>query len=350
MTGPPLVDTDALAAWLDAQGIALGGPLEVTRITTGHSNEMFLVARAGETFVLRRPPRTPLSPTAHDMAREHRLLSSFVAHGADVPVPRPVALCTDLDVIGVPFYLMEPLDGTVVRETMPEPFASDADAPAGFADALVDLLAGIHGFDWRAGGLEDFGRPEGYLDRQVPRWLGQLEKYKTRDIPEVDEAGRWLAAHTPTMQAPTVIHGDYKLDNVMFRSELPVTPLAVLDWEQATVGDPLVDLGWLLGMWLDPSETASGFGGANLALHGPRRAADAGRARGSLRRDDRSGSVGARVLLRARAVQARVRDGGFVRALQGRHERRPVLRVPRGRRARAGAPRARVRGRLARVR
>lgn len=268
---PALVDPDRLAAWLDAAGIAPGEPLTVTRITTGHSNEVFLVERGSRPLVLRRPPRTPLSPTAHDMAREHRLLTAFTGAGSLVPVPEPVALCTDPEVIGAPFYLMERLDGTVVREVLPDPFASDASSPAALAHSLVDLIGAVHAFDWRAGGLDGFGKPEGYLDRQAPRWLGQLEKYKTREIPEVEEAGRWLAAHTPTMQEPTVIHGDYKLDNVMFESSLPVRPLAVLDWEQATIGDPLVDLGWLLGLWVDEGEQASFFGGANAALlgHGP---------------------------------------------------------------------------------
>ncbi|MGZ6976607.1 MAG: phosphotransferase family protein [Acidimicrobiia bacterium] len=267
----PLVDADRLRPWLDAQGIEPGAPLAVIRITTGHSNEVFLVGRGERRLVLRRPPRTPLSPTAHDMAREYRLLSAFVEHGAAVPVAQPVALCTDPEVIGAPFYLMERLDGVVVREALPDAFAADEGAPRALADALVDLIAATHAFDWRAGGLEGFGRPDGYLDRQVPRWLGQLERYKTRDIPDADEAGRWLAAHTPPMQDPTVIHGDYKLDNVMFAADLPVRPVAVLDWEQATIGDPLVDLGWLLGLWLDDGEEAQLFGGANVALfgHGP---------------------------------------------------------------------------------
>jgi aminoglycoside phosphotransferase (APT) family kinase protein len=267
----PLVDPDRLGPWLDENGIEPGAPLAVARITTGHSNEVFLVERGDRRLVLRRPPRTPLSPTAHDMAREHRLLTAFVDHAADVPVPQPVALCTDPEVIGAPFYLMERLEGIVIRDELPEAFSADEGAPAAFAHTLVDLLVATHAFDWRAGGLDGFGKPDGYLDRQVPRWLGQLEKYRTRDIPEVEEAGRWLAAHTPPMQDPTVIHGDYKLDNVMFLPQAPVRPLAVLDWEQATIGDPLVDLGWLLGLWLDEGETASFFGGGNAALfgHGP---------------------------------------------------------------------------------
>ena len=143
----------------------------VERITTGHSNEVFRVTRGERVFVLRRPPRTPLSPTAHDMAREFRLLRAFFGH-ASVPVPEPIACCVDHDVLGVPFYLMAPIDGVVVRETLPAPLADDAGAPRACAYALIDALAGIHAFDWQAGGLADFGKPDGYLERQVPRWLG----------------------------------------------------------------------------------------------------------------------------------------------------------------------------------
>lgn len=268
MGGRPLVDPARLAAWMDAQDLAAGEPITVTRITTGHSNEVFRVERGRLDLVLRRPPRTPLSPTAHDMAREHRLLRALVEHGANVPVPEPVALCTDREVIGAPFYLMERLDGVVVREALPAPFASAPGAAPAFALTLVDLLVELHAFDWKGAGLGDFGKPDGYLERQVPRWLGQLERYRTRPLPEIDEAGEWLTAYTPPMQAPTVIHGDYKLDNVMFRAGLPVAPLAVLDWEQATIGDPLVDVGWLLGLWLDEGEAASPFGAANVALLG----------------------------------------------------------------------------------
>ena len=252
----PLVDTERLSTWMDAQALEPGAPLTVERITTGHSNEVFRVTRGDRVFVLRRPPRTPLSPTAHDMAREFRVLRAFFGH-ASVPVPEPIACCTDVDVLGAPFYLMAPIDGVVVREKLPLSLAGDDGAPRACAYALVDALAGIHAFDWKAGGLDGFGKPEGYLDRQVPRWLGQLERYATRPLPEVDEAGRWLQAHTPAMQAPAVIHGDYKLDNVMFAPLLPVELVAVVDWEQSTIGDPLVDLGWVIGLWVEAGERAS---------------------------------------------------------------------------------------------
>ena len=255
-----LVDPDRLGAWMDGEGLQPGAPIEVERITTGHSNEVFAVMRGGTRYALRRPPRTPLSPTAHDMAREFRLLRAFFGR-ADVPVPRPVALCTDADVIGAPFYLMDVVDGVVVRERLPKELEPDPGVARACAFALVDALAGIHAFDWHANGLADFGKPEGYLERQVPRWLGQLERYKTRPLPEVDEAGRWLSEHTPPMQPPAVIHGDYKLDNVMFAPRLPVELIAVVDWEQSTIGDPLVDLGWMIGLWADPWTGLSWFAG-----------------------------------------------------------------------------------------
>jgi aminoglycoside phosphotransferase (APT) family kinase protein len=125
------------------------------------------------------------------------------------------------------------------------------------ATELVDALSGIHRFDWQAGGLDGFGRPDGYLERQVPRWLGQLARYKTRRLPEVDEAGEWLAARVPPAQPSGVIHGDYKLDNVMFEPQLPVELIAVVDWEQSTIGDPLVDLGWFLGLWAEAGDASA---------------------------------------------------------------------------------------------
>ena len=269
----PLVDPVRLGRWLDEAGLPGEGAPEVERITTGHSNEVFAVRRGGAEWVLRRPPRTPISPTAHDMAREFQLLSALRAYNAlavdmgRVPVPIPEAICFSSDAIGAPAYLMERLDGVVVREAMPSIFVSDPAAPTAIAHSLIDLLVTIHSVDWRAAGLGEFGRPDGYLTRQVPRWTGQLDRYRTRSLPEVDEAASWLASHTPEMQSPTIIHGDYKLDNVMFAPYLPVSPLAVLDWEQATIGDPLVDMGWLLGLWCDPGDSPV-FGGANAALLG----------------------------------------------------------------------------------
>ena len=258
----PLVDDVRVAAWMDTQGLAPGLSISVTRITTGHSNEVFLIERGDLITVLRRPPRTPLSPTAHDMAREFRVLRAFHDPAGwhdqhPVPVPEPIALCTDVEVIGAPFYLMHRVEGVVVREVLPASLAGEPDAARACGFALVDALAGIHRFDWRAGGLDGFGRPDGYLERQVPRWIGQLERYQTRPLPDVDAAGQWLAGHIPPAQPPGVIHGDYKLDNVMLAANPPVELVAVVDWEQSTIGDPLVDLGWVLGLWAEPGDAAS---------------------------------------------------------------------------------------------
>ena len=258
----PLVDERRLAQWMDTEGLESGAPLTVTRITTGHSNEVFRVERGDMVAVLRRPPRTPLSPTAHDMAREFRVLQAlnrsegWGTHRA-VPVPVPIACCTDISVIGAPFYVMHFVDGVVVRESMPAMLAADPNGARACAFALVDALAGVHRFDWNTGELDGFGRPDGYLERQVPRWLGQLARYKTRELPEVDAAGEWLSKRVPPAQPAGVIHGDYKLDNVMLAPHLPVELVAVVDWEQSTIGDSLVDLGWLLGLWSEPGDAAS---------------------------------------------------------------------------------------------
>ncbi len=261
-----LVDPERLAAWMDARGTRRPArPLSVERITTGHSNEVFRVTRGerGRSCCAARRARRFRRPRT-TWRVSSGLLRAFFGHAA-VPVPEPIACCIDLDVLGVPFYLMAPIDGVVVRERLPPPLTDDDGAPRACAYALVDALAGIHAFDWQAGGLGDFGKPDGYLDRQVPRWLGQLERYATRPLPDVDAAGRWLQEHTPTMQPPAVIHGDYKLDNVMFAPRVPVELVAVVDWEQSTVGDPLVDLGWMIGLWTTPGERASLAGASPFA-------------------------------------------------------------------------------------
>ena len=256
----PLVDVPALELWLGDQLPGAGEPLEVERITTGHSNEVFEVRRGGHRWILRRPPRVPLSPTAHDMMREFRVLTAL--EGTTVPHPRPLVACPDPEVIGAPFYLMEPVDGFVLRTSLPPPFDADVDARYGLGTELVDALAELACVDWRAAGLEGFGRPDGYLERQVDRWLGQLERYKTRDIPELDAVAPWIRANTPAMGDPAILHGDYKFDNVIFHHGAPARLAAVVDWEQATIGDPLVDLGWMLGLWDEPGEEPLGAGGS----------------------------------------------------------------------------------------
>jgi aminoglycoside phosphotransferase (APT) family kinase protein len=264
-----LCDPARLGAWLDARGLAPGAPLVVERITPGHSNETFRVRRAEHVWVLRRPPRVPLAPTAHDMAREARLLAALA--GGDVPVPRLVAACSDPAVIGAPFHLTEWLDGWVIRERVPPAFGTP-EASAGVGAAFVEALAALHAADWHARGLADFGRPDGFLTRQVSRWTRQLERYRQRPLPDLDAVAAWLAAHQPPGEPPTLIHGDYHLDNVIYAAALPPRVLAILDWETATVGDPLVDLGLCTALWPDPGDEPLPLGDSATAGLGPRQA------------------------------------------------------------------------------
>lgn len=261
-----LCDPGRLRPWLDAEGLAPHAPLTVERITTGHSNETFLVRRGGATWILRRPPRVPLAPTAHDMVREARLLRALA--GMRVPIPRLVAACADAAVIGTPFHLTERLDGWVIRDRVPEPFLAPQARPSVGA-AFMEALATLHAADWRALGLTDFGRPDGFLDRQVARWTKQLESYRQRPLPDMDALATWLATHRPPGEPPAIIHGDYHLDNVMFARDLPPRVVAILDWETATIGDPLVDVGLATALWPDADDAALPLGeGINLAALG----------------------------------------------------------------------------------
>ncbi|MCC6380885.1 MAG: phosphotransferase family protein [Dehalococcoidia bacterium] len=242
-----LIDVGALERFVNATVPGVPGPLSVQKHVAGFSNETFYVSRGEERWVLRRPPRGPLLPTAHDVVREHRFLSAL--HGK-ARVPRPVALCQDTSVIGAPFYLMERMEGVVVRTELPSAY----DDPAGryrMAEEMVDTLAEIHAVDWRAAGLA--GRDSGYVVRQVERWSNQWEltKPRTRELPGLDRITAWLKERIPAEVPATVVHGDYKLDNVMFAVDQPRL-VAVFDWEMATIGDPLADLGYLLNTWTNP--------------------------------------------------------------------------------------------------
>ncbi|HLZ23079.1 MAG TPA: phosphotransferase family protein [Ktedonobacterales bacterium] len=249
---PPLVDPDALAAYLAVQIPGGGEPLQIERIRGGHSNETFFVTRGVQQWVLRRPPRGPLLPTAHDVGREYRVLAALSQ--TSVPVPRPLLFCEDIGVLGAPFYLMERVHGYVIRTELP-PFAvEDAEARAALGRALVDRLADLHAVDWQAVGLEDFGKPSGYLERQIRRWTGQLDASRNRPLPDLDCVTAWLQAHVPESGPATIVHGDYRLDNVMYARDLPVRIAAIFDWEMATLGDPLADLGYLLSFWREPGD------------------------------------------------------------------------------------------------
>jgi aminoglycoside phosphotransferase (APT) family kinase protein len=251
----PLVDPARLSAFLQATlPGGLAGPLEIDRHMAGHSNETFFIRAGDAGWVLRRPPRGAFLPTAHDVAREFRVLSALAVTG--VRAPRPVLLCEDTAVIGVPFYLMERVDGVVLRQELVEPFASNVDARLRIGEELVDALAELHAVRWNEVGLDGFGKPAGYLERQIRRWRGQLALTEplTRHVEGLHRVGTWLEEHLPPSGEATIVHGDYKLDNVVMALEVPTRLVAILDWEMSTLGDPLADLGWMLSFWRESDD------------------------------------------------------------------------------------------------
>ena len=224
------------------------GDINIERHEAGYSNETFFVSWGDKRWVLRRPPSGTLLPTAHDMLREYRVLSALSAY--NVRTPQPVIACEDHHVLGVPFYLMQRVDGIVIRETLPEVFDARQDRQR-LGEELIDALAELHAVQWQGTDLEGLGRPQGYLERQLKRWTKQCELTvpHTRPLPGLKEVGDWLQQRLPPMSEATVVHGDYKVDNVMFSASPPARVVAIFDWEMATLGDPLTDLGWLLSFW-----------------------------------------------------------------------------------------------------
>lgn len=255
------IDPGRLGRWMDEQGLpGTGCPLEARFITGGASNELFEITRDGSRFALRRPPDPVPAGRNETMLREARLLGALA--DSDVPHARLVAGCDDLNVLGGCFYLMEFVDGwSPIQEgtVWPEPFGSDLEARRGLAFELVDGIARLSRVEWEARGLHGFGHPDGFHERQVDRWLRLLEAVQFRPLPGIDEAAEWLRSHRPRSYRPGIMHGDYQFANVMYRHGGPARLAAIVDWEMATVGDPLLDLGWVVNGWPDDtSETAEG--------------------------------------------------------------------------------------------
>ena len=247
------VNPGAVAAFLAARLPELGGPFTIARLGEGQSCLTYLVSGTGWEVVLRRPPRGELPRGAFDVVREHRVLSALADAETGVPVPRPLALCEDTEVLGAPFYLMERVHGYSVRTTLPPALTGHADRRR-MGEALVDLLVALRAIDVSAVGLEGHGRPDGYLRRQLRRMGEQREAVRGRALPELDAVGAWLAEHVPDSPAPALLHGDLKLDNVILAPSSPARVAAVIDWELSTLGDPLADLGWLLYFWREQGE------------------------------------------------------------------------------------------------
>ncbi|MCW2954273.1 MAG: aminoglycoside phosphotransferase [Conexibacter sp.] len=249
----PLLVLGPLAVELDAHDLG-SGPIEAEPVGDGHSNVTFTIRRGGRELVLRRPPRGPLPPSAHDVLREAQLLRAI--EPADVRAPRVLATCDDASVIGAPFYVMEKVEGDVLTGTIPAPLDSPAQRRRA-GEELVDALAEVHAVDWRACGLEGYGKPTGYLARQLRRFGGLWEHNKTRELATLERVGAWLGEHLPESGAATIVHGDYRLGNTMFAHGAPARLVSIFDWELATIGDPLADVGYLVATYAQPGDQAA---------------------------------------------------------------------------------------------
>ncbi|CAB4856655.1 unannotated protein [freshwater metagenome] len=221
------------------------GPHTVERLSGGNSNETLLVSSPSAVRVMRRPPAATIDSSAHNMEREYRMLMALA--DTHVPVPRPVGTSREPFPGGTPALLMEHLDGVSLTAELPQNYPAGATATVAFA--AIDALADLHSLPWRDLGLADFGRPEQFLERQVGRWEKQYAMYRHRDLPDFDIVARWLEANRPPEGEPGILHGDFHVDNCLFTREAPVRLLAIIDWEMSTIGDPLLDVGLLLGLW-----------------------------------------------------------------------------------------------------
>jgi aminoglycoside phosphotransferase (APT) family kinase protein len=248
---PGVEDPARLHAWMAGAGVDLGQLRGVTLIAGGRSNLTYRLDLDGGQLVLRRPPLGHVLPTAHDMNREYRVLSALA--GTRVPVPETVAICQDTDVIGGPFYLMRFVDGLVLR-TQADGSILTPELAAELSELLVQTMATIHGVQIEAAGLTGFGKPDGYMARQLARWQRQWELSKTRDIPAYDELVARLSAGLPASAGGTLVHGDFRLDNTLVTLGHPARIAAVVDWEMSTLGDPLADLGLTLSYWADSDD------------------------------------------------------------------------------------------------
>lgn len=250
------LDLSALTAWMDVEGLGAGPLTDSVRLAGGTQNILLKFKRDGREYVLRRPPVHTRTNSNETMLREARLLSALA--DTNVPHPRFIASCADESVLGAVFYLMEPVEGFNPVSGLPALHAGDAKVQHRMGLALVEGIAALGALDYRALGLSDFGKPDNYLARQVSRWKAQLEGYGEfadwtgpQELPGVARVGDWLDAHRPSRFEPGIMHGDYHLANVMYRYDGPELA-AIVDWELATIGDPLIDLGWLLATWPEP--------------------------------------------------------------------------------------------------
>ena len=246
------LDEERLADYLRGRLPGSDKPLSLRQFGGGAANLTYLLDYDGQEYVLRRPPLGPVAASAHDMRREFRVLS--VLHHAFPPAPRAFLLCEDETIVGAPFFVMERRQGVVVRRTMPAPFAGQPDAAQAMSEALVDTLAAFHAVDYEAVGLGDLGKPAGFIERQIEGWYRRWQAARTAEQPEMDAVYAWLKANQPAGTQVSLVHNDYKLDNVMLAAGDPGRVVAVFDWDMCTLGDPLADLGALLTYWTEPGD------------------------------------------------------------------------------------------------
>jgi aminoglycoside phosphotransferase (APT) family kinase protein len=253
---PPLLVLDSLTDYLDSRGLGQGR-VAWQRIGDGQSNVTYRIVRGTDAFVLRRGPRPPHPPSTHDMVREATIQQVLGRQG--VAVPQILDICDDESVLGAPFYVMDWLDGVVITDTAPNKLDTREERHR-TSTQLVHALADIHAVDVTRGPASELGRPAGYLERQVRRFSQLWDFNATRTLPAIEQTAAWLDTNRPASQAASVVHGDYRLGNVMFGRTAPAGVLAILDWELATLGDPLADLGYLTATYSDP-------GSPHIPLH-----------------------------------------------------------------------------------
>lgn len=252
ITVPAGIDYEGVSRYF-AEHIPGGdAPLTISLISGGRSNLTYKVSSSAHDWVLRRPPLGHVLPTAHDMSREYRVIAGL--HNTGVPVPMAVAICDDLSVNGAPFYVMDYVEGVIIAEDLPAGYATTEAERQALSLGMVETLVRLHAVDYAAVGLAEFGRPEGYLERQVRRWHEQWERSVTRPLPAIDELIRRLRSSIPESPPPTIVHGDYRLGNMIMDASRPGRVVAILDWEMATLGDPLSDLGYTLMYWTEPGD------------------------------------------------------------------------------------------------
>jgi aminoglycoside phosphotransferase (APT) family kinase protein len=247
------LDLSRLEPYLREHFPGLGGELSVKQFPSGHSNLTYSISLGEKEMVLRRPPFGSKVKSAHDMGREYHVLAKL--HAA-YPTPQPLVYCADESMLGAPFYVMERVRGVILRRNLPAGLALAPETARRLSESFIDNLAALHSLDYAALGLSELGKPQGYLERQIRGWMERYQGSKTHDVPEVEPLSTWLRERMPSRCEATLVHNDYKYDNMVLDSSDITRIKAVLDWEMCTLGDPLTDLGTALAYWIDPDDSA----------------------------------------------------------------------------------------------